>query len=118
MVIHHQREFSDKWGRVQDPLWGFVFAELWVNYLERKTEVQEVVMEAWLCTLTPLPRLGTHFQKAITSALTVFFVGFETRPGGKQREFVLKRKAAGCFWLTWIGMGSLRGRTVRERGPT
>ena len=67
-------------------------------------------MVAWLCTLVPLPRLGAHFQKVIGSALTVFFIGFETRPRGKQTEFVLKRKAVRCFWLTWVGTGSLRGR--------
>ena len=65
-------------------------------------------MVTWLCTLVPRPRLGAHFQ-VIGSALTVF-IGFETRPRGKQREFVLKRKAAGCFRLMWISTGSLRGR--------
>ena len=38
-------------------------------------------------------------ETAIGSALTVFFVGFETRPRGKQREFLLRRKAARCFQL-------------------
>lgn len=72
---------------------------------------------AWPWTLAPLPRLGAYLQTAIGSALTVFFVGSETRPRGKQREYVLKRKASGCFLLTRIGTGSLRGRTGGERGP-
>ena len=65
------------------PSGRLAFAEHWVNYLERKTEDKEVVMVAWACTLVPLPHLGTHFQKAIGSVLTVFFVDFETRPMGK-----------------------------------
>ena len=44
VLIHQQREFSGKRGRVQEPLWGLAFGELWLNYLERKTEVEEVVM--------------------------------------------------------------------------
>ena len=52
----------------------------------------------------------------ISSALTIIFVGFETRPRGKQREFLLRRKAARCFQLTRIGMESLKGRTGAEMG--
>lgn len=68
-------------------------------------------MVAWAWPLAPVPRLGAHFQTAIGPASTVFFVGFETRPRGKQRELVLKSKAAGGFRLPWTGTGSLRGRT-------
>lgn len=96
---------------------GLAFAERWVTYLEWKTEVEEVSTVAWPWTVAPLPRLGAYLQTAIGSALTIVFVGSETRPRGKQREFVLKRKASGCFLLTRIGTGSLRGRTGGERGP-
>ena len=98
------------------PSGGLAFAEHWVNYLESKTEDKEVAMVAWACTLVPLPHFGTHFQKAIGSVLIVFFIGFETRPMGKQREFLLKRKAARCFQLTWISMESLKRRMDGEMG--
>ena len=75
-----------------------------------------MVIVAWAWTLAPLPHLGAHIQMAISSALTIFFVGFETRPRGKQRAFLLKRKATRCFQLTWIGMESLKGRTGGETG--
>ena len=71
---------------------------------------------AWVWRLAPLSLLGAHSQTAISSALTVFFAGFETRPRGKQREFLLRRKAARCFQLTRIGMESLKGRTGAEMG--
>ena len=71
---------------------------------------------AWAWTLAPLPLLGAHIQTAIGSALTVFCIDFETRPRGKQREFLLRRKAARCFQLTRIGMESLKGRTGAETG--
>ena len=71
---------------------------------------------AWLWTLAPLPLLGSHIQMVIGSALTVFYIGFETRPRGKQREFLLRRKAARCFQLTRIGMESLKGRAEAEMG--
>ena len=71
---------------------------------------------AWLWTLAPLPLLGSHIQMVIGSALTVFYIGFETRPRGKQREFLLRRKATRCFQLTRIGMESLKGRTGAETG--
>ena len=71
---------------------------------------------AWVWRLAPLSLLGAHIQTAISSALTVFFAGFETRPRGKQREFLLRRKAARCFQLTRIGMESLKGRTGAETG--
>ena len=71
---------------------------------------------AWAWTLAPLPLLGAHIQTAIGSALTVFCVDFETRLRGKQREFLLRRKAARCFQLTRIGMESLKGRTGAETG--
>ena len=71
---------------------------------------------AWAWTLAPLPLLGAHIQTAIGSALTVFYIGFETRPRGKQREFLLRRKAARCFQLTRIGMESLKGRTGGRDG--
>lgn len=63
---------------------GLAFAERWVNYLGRKTEVEKVRMVVWAWAVAPLPRLVAHLQKAIGSALTVFFVGFETRPRGKR----------------------------------
>ena len=66
--------------------------------------------------MAPLSLLGAHIQTAISSALTVFFAGFETRPRGKQREFLLRRKATRCFQLTRIGMESLKGRTGAETG--
>lgn len=67
----------------------------------------------------PLPLLGARVQTAAGSALTVFYVGFETRPRGKQREFLLRRKAARCFQLPWIGMESLeRENGWRGGGPT
>ena len=110
VLIHQQREFSGKRGRVRDPLWGTcLWRERWLSYLERKTEVEEA-------TLAPLPLLGARVQTAIGSALTVFFVGFETRPRGKQRECLLRRKAARCFQLPWIGMESLKGRPGGEAG--
>ena len=73
-------------------------------------------MVAWAWTLALLPLLGAHIQTAIGSALTIFFVGFGTRPRGKQREFLLWRKATRCFQLTRIGMESLEGRTGAETG--
>ena len=100
------------------PSGGLAFADRWVTYLEWKTEVEEVLTVAWPWTLAPLPRLGAYLQTATGSALTVFFVGSETTPRGKQREYVLKRKTSGCFLLTRIGTGSLRGRTGGERVPT
>ena len=75
-----------------------------------------MVIVAWAWTLAPLPHLGAHIQMAISSALTIFFVGFETRPRGKQRACLLKRKATRCFQLTWIGMESPKGRTGGEMG--
>ena len=66
--------------------------------------------------LATLPLLGSHIQTAIGSALTIFFVGFGTRPRGKQREFLLRRKAVRCFQLTRIGMEGLKGRTGKETG--
>lgn len=60
--------------------------ERWLSYLERKTEVEAGATVAWAWTLAPLPLLGAHIQTAaIGSALTVFCVGFGTRPRGKQR---------------------------------
>ena len=82
----------------------------------RGIQVKEVVIVAWAWTLAPLPHLGAHIQMAISSALTIFFVGFETRPRGKQRACLLKRKATRCFQLTWIGMESPKGRTGGEMG--
>lgn len=99
------------------PSEGLPFAERWGTYLEWKTEVEEVSTVTWPWTLAPLPHLGAYLQTAIGSALTVSFVGSETRPRGKQREFVLKRKACGCFLLMRIGTESLRGRTGGEREP-
>ena len=64
----------------------------------------------------PFPRLGAHIQMTISCALTIFFVGFETRPRDKQRAFLLKRKAVRCFQLPWIGMEGLKGRTGGETG--
>lgn len=120
MLIHQQRVFSGKRGRVRDPLWGTcLWRERWLIYLERKTEVGEVATVAWAWTLAPLPLLGARVQTAAGSALTVFYVGFETRPRGKQREFLLRRKAARCFQLPWIGMESLeRENGWRGGGPT
>ena len=71
---------------------------------------------AWLWTLAPLPLLGSHIQTAIGSALTAFYVGFETRPRGKQREFLLRRKSTRCFQLTRISMERLKERTEVEMG--
>ena len=71
---------------------------------------------AWLWTLAPLPLLGSHIQTAIGPALTAFYVGFETRPRGKQREFLLRRKATRCFQLTRIGMERLKERMEVEMG--
>ena len=93
-----------------------LWRERWLIYLERKTEVGEVATVAWAWTLAPLPLLGARVQTAAGSALTVFYVGFETRPRGKQREFLLRRKAARGFQLPWIGMESLKGRTGGEAG--
>ena len=91
--------------------------ERWLSYLERKTEVEAGATVAWAWTLAPLPLLGAHIQTAaIGSALTVFCVGFGTRPRGKQREFLLRREAARCFQPTRIGMESLKGRTGAETG--
>ena len=115
------REYSlARGGRVRDPLWGTcLWRERWLIYLERKTEVGEVATVAWAWTLAPLPLLGARVQTAAGSALTVFYVGFETRPRGKQREFLLRRKAARCFQLPWIGMESLeRENGWRGGGPT
>ena len=44
------------------------------------------------------------------------FVGFETRPRGKQREFLLRRKSTRCFQLTRISMERLKERTEVEMG--
>ena len=66
--------------------------------------------------LATLPLLGSHIQTAIGSALTAFYVGFETRPRGKQREFLLRRKATRCFQLTRIGMERLKERMEVEMG--
>ena len=71
---------------------------------------------AWLWTLAPLPLLGSHIQMVIGSALTVFYIGFETRPRGKQREFLLRRKSTRCFQLTRISMERLKERTEVEMG--
>ena len=91
--------------------------ERWLSYLERKTEVEAGATVAWAWTLAPLPLLGAHIQTAaIGSALTVFCVGFGTRPRGKQTEFLLRREAARCFQPTRIGMESLKGRTGAETG--
>ena len=115
------REYSlARGGRVRDPLWGTcLWRERWLIYLERKTEVGEVATVAWAWTLATLPLLGARVQTAAGSALTVFYVGFETRPRGKQREFLLRRKAARGFQLPWIGMESLeRENGWRGGGPT
>ena len=66
--------------------------------------------------LATLPLLGSHIQTAIGPALTAFYVGFETRPRGKQREFLLRRKATRCFQLTRISMERLKERTEVEMG--
>ena len=71
---------------------------------------------AWVWRLAPLSLLGAHIQTAISSALTVFFAGFETRPRGKQREFLLRRKSTRCFQLTRISMERLKERTEVEMG--
>ena len=73
-------------------------------------------MVAWAWTLATIPLLGAHIQTVISSALTVFFIGFETRPRGKQREFLLRRKATRCFQLTRISMERLKERTEVEMG--
>ena len=70
----------------------------------------------WLWMLALLPLLGSHIQTAIGSALTVFYAGFGTRPRGKQREFLLRRKATRCFQLTRISMERLKERTEVEMG--
>ena len=62
--------------------------------------------------MAPLPLLGAHMQTAVGSALTVVFVGFETRPRGKQREFLPRRKAA-----RWLSADSdWHGEPERENG--
>ena len=58
----------------------------WVKNLPAVQETQEM----WV-----LPLLGARVQTAAGSALTVFYVGFETRPRGKQREFLLSPVEAG-----------------------
>ena len=118
VAIHRQREFSGKGGGGSGPLLGdLLLGERWLSYLERKTEVEAGATVAWAWTLAPLPLLGAHIQTAaIGSALTVFCVGFGTRPRGKQREFLLRREAARCFQPTRIGMESLKGRTGAETG--
>ena len=118
VAIHRQREFSGKGGGGSGPLLGdLLLGERWLSYLERKTEVEAGATVAWAWTLAPLPLLGAHIQTAaIGSALTVFCVGFGTRPRGKQREFLLRREAARCFQPTRIGMESLKGRTGGRDG--
>ena len=116
VAIHQQREFSCKRGTVWHPHWRTCFRECWLSYLEKKTEVEEGLSVVWLWMLALLPLLGSHIQTAIGSALTVFYAGFGTRPRGKQREFLLRRKATRCFQLTRIGMESLKGRTGPETG--
>ena len=116
MAIHQQREFSCKRGTVWHPHWRTCFRECWLSYLEKKTEVEEGLSVVWLWMLALLPLLGSHIQTAIGSALTVFYAGFGTRPRGKQREFLLRRKAVRCFQLTRIGMEGLKGRTGKETG--
>ena len=66
--------------------------------------------------LATLPLLGSHIQTAIGSALTAFYVGFETRPRGNTERIPSRRKATRCFQLTQIGMESLKGRMGAETG--
>ena len=64
----------------------------------------------------PLPLLGADIQTVISSALTIIFVGFETRPRGNTERIPSRRKATRCFQLTQIGMESLKGRMGAETG--
>ena len=76
--------------------------ECWLSYRERKTEVEEVVMVAWAWVLAPLPLLGARVQMAVGSALTVF-VGFETKPRGRENSFSGGRPPAAfsCLGSVW-----------------
>lgn len=80
------------------PSGGRAFGERWLSYLERKTELEDLATVAWACTLAPLPLLGARIQTVTGSALTVFFVGSETRPRGQTERISFSgERSAGAF---------------------